>query len=197
VLTKLTSRAPGLMAELRKLWWLLDVNDITIRAKYIRSAANVWADKLSRETAGRADWALRRPLFRQLDSEWGPHSIDRFAATNNALLKRFNALADGPGCEAVDALVQTDEQWRAEVNWCHPPWQLLGQVASKLDVSGAAATVVAPTWRSSPWYAQLLGLCSELRVEPARTDTFDKTGALHLRAPTSLTFFRIPRRAQA
>jgi hypothetical protein len=35
--------------ELRRLWYLLDTNDIHIRPRYIRSAANVWADALSRE----------------------------------------------------------------------------------------------------------------------------------------------------
>jgi hypothetical protein len=44
-----------MMDELRKLWELIDTNNINIRARYIRSAANVWADKLSRET-DRDDW---------------------------------------------------------------------------------------------------------------------------------------------
>jgi hypothetical protein len=37
-----------MMTELRRLWYL-DTNDIHIRPCYIRSAANVWADTLSRE----------------------------------------------------------------------------------------------------------------------------------------------------
>jgi hypothetical protein len=44
----MTSRSPVMMDELRRLWFLLDTHNITIRARYIRSAANVWADKLSR-----------------------------------------------------------------------------------------------------------------------------------------------------
>ena len=50
VLTHLTSRSPAMMSELRKLFLLTDENDIHIRTQYIRSAANIWADKLSRET---------------------------------------------------------------------------------------------------------------------------------------------------
>jgi hypothetical protein len=38
-----------MMEELRRLWYLLDTNDIHIRPRYIRSAANLWADTLSRE----------------------------------------------------------------------------------------------------------------------------------------------------
>ena len=48
VLTHLTSRSPAMMSELRKLFYLLDSNDIRIRPLYIRTAANIWADRLSR-----------------------------------------------------------------------------------------------------------------------------------------------------
>ena len=50
VLTHLTSRSPTMMSDLRKLFLLTDEHDISIKTKYIRSAANVWADRLSRET---------------------------------------------------------------------------------------------------------------------------------------------------
>jgi hypothetical protein len=50
VLSHLTSRSPAMMNELRKLWELIDINNISIRARYVRSAANVWAERLSRET---------------------------------------------------------------------------------------------------------------------------------------------------
>jgi hypothetical protein len=48
-LSKLIYRSPVMMTELRRLWYLLDTNDIHIRPRYIRSAGNVWADTLSRE----------------------------------------------------------------------------------------------------------------------------------------------------
>jgi hypothetical protein len=44
----LTSCSPEMMNELRRLWYMLDCNNIHIRPRYIRSAANTWADKLSR-----------------------------------------------------------------------------------------------------------------------------------------------------
>ena len=50
VLTHLTSKSPTMMYELRKLFLLIDTYDIKIRTLYIRSATNVWADKLSRVT---------------------------------------------------------------------------------------------------------------------------------------------------
>ena len=67
------------MNELRKLWHIMDENDITIRPRYIQSAANIWADRLSRELDD-ADWRLHPRLFRQLDKQY-QHTIDRFAST--------------------------------------------------------------------------------------------------------------------
>jgi hypothetical protein len=79
-----------MMDELRKLWELIDTNNISIRARYIRSAANVWADRLSRET-DRDDWQLNPRIFTYVDSLWGPHSIDRFVTQGNSQLSRCNS----------------------------------------------------------------------------------------------------------
>jgi hypothetical protein len=48
-LSKLTTRSPVMITELRRLWHILDLNDISIRPRYIRSASNIWADSLSSE----------------------------------------------------------------------------------------------------------------------------------------------------
>jgi hypothetical protein len=198
VLTNVTSRSPALMTELRKLWWILDTNDIALRARYIRSAANVWADKLSRDRDGQGDWMLDPELFGELSKLWGEHTIDRFATTNNSQLARFNALMEMPGCEAVDSMSLTDDVWRRERNWCNPPWALLPMLAAKLRTSGAAATVIAPTWRSAPWFRELLDLCDEARIEPARHGLFrpGDQGSRRAVGPAgwSVTAFRIPLR---
>jgi hypothetical protein len=90
VLNHLTSRSPTMMDELRKLWELIDTNNISIRARYIQSAANVWADRLSREM-DKDDKQLNPRIFIYLDSLWGPHSIDMFATQGNSQLPRYNS----------------------------------------------------------------------------------------------------------
>ena len=50
VLTHLASKSPMMMCELKKLFLLTDTYDIKIRTQNIRSAANVWADNLTRIT---------------------------------------------------------------------------------------------------------------------------------------------------
>ncbi|KAK3252726.1 hypothetical protein CYMTET_37992 [Cymbomonas tetramitiformis] len=42
-----TSRNPELMRRMQRLWLLLDLYDIELQARYIRSKANEWADRLS------------------------------------------------------------------------------------------------------------------------------------------------------
>jgi hypothetical protein len=69
-----------MMEELRRLLCLLDTNNINIRACYSISAANVWADKLSRHLDNdKDDLKLDPVLVAELDAEFGRHSIDRFA----------------------------------------------------------------------------------------------------------------------
>ena len=146
-----TSRSPALMQELRKLWYLLDSNDILLEPKYIRSEDNWWADELSRPLAF-SEWQLSATVFRSLQAWWGPHSVDRFAAPSNALLPRFNSASD-------DAFAQDDWAW--ENNFCFPPIHLLPRLAQLLRESGAAATVVAPLWPAQPWFQQLQALASQ------------------------------------
>jgi hypothetical protein len=58
-LTKLTTRSHVMMTEMRRLWYLLDSNNIHIRPRYIRSAANIWADTMSCALDTRTDNSTR------------------------------------------------------------------------------------------------------------------------------------------
>eukprot|EP00873_Tetraselmis_striata_P006395 jgi/Tetstr1/426659/TSEL_016929.t1 len=151
VLTNLASRSPRLMAELRKTWYLMDTHGITLSVGYIRSAANIWADRLSREVDC-DDWQFNPRRFASLTAKWGACTIDRFATSENALLPRYNARWRDPRCEAVDALRLSDVAWRCERNWCNPPWNLIGDLVSKLESSGAPAIVIVPYWPDKAWY---------------------------------------------
>jgi hypothetical protein len=79
------------MEEMRRMCRLLDVNDIRTRHFYIRSAANILADILSREMDYDV-WKLNTRVFHYLDTMlWRPHPIDRIASMENAQFPRFNA----------------------------------------------------------------------------------------------------------
>jgi hypothetical protein len=160
-----------MMAELRRLWFLLDTNDILIRPRYIRPAANVWADTLSREL-DTEDWQLNPRLFIHLHERWGPHTIDRFASMLNTQLPRFNARWRDPQCEDIDCLRLPDAAWRRENNYCNPPWTALPALAAKLDQSQAPATVIAPYWPNKTWYHALSRLATAALHFPASRDMF-------------------------
>eukprot|EP00873_Tetraselmis_striata_P044799 jgi/Tetstr1/465063/TSEL_009791.t1 len=70
VLANLTSRSPLLMTELQKLWFILDSNGISIRARYIKTTANIWADRLSREI-DHDDWAFNLRHFNHMGQHPG------------------------------------------------------------------------------------------------------------------------------
>jgi hypothetical protein len=132
-----------MMDELRKLWQLIDTNNISVRARYIRSAANVCAERLSCET-DKDDRQLNLRIFTYLDSLWGSHSIDMFATQGNSQLPRYNSRLRDPTSEAVECLHLPYKHWTAETNRCNPPWTLLRDLVQKLRQFGAEATVIAP-----------------------------------------------------
>jgi hypothetical protein len=151
ILSHLTFRSPAMMDELRKLWELIDTNNINISARYIRSAGNILADRLSRET-NRDDRQLNPRIFTYLDSFWGPHYIDKFATQGNSQPPRYNSRWRDPTSEAVDCLHLPDNLWIAETNSCNPPWTLLPDLVQKLRQSGAEAKVIEPYWAAKQWY---------------------------------------------
>jgi hypothetical protein len=194
ILTNVTSRSPAMMRELRKLWRLLDMADISLRVRYIRSAANVWADQLSRRE-NRDDWMLNWRYFNVLETRYGPHSVERFATANNTHLARFNSEFNSPGSEGVDAMAIS---WEHENNFINPPWSLLDKVAQKLREEGAQATVVAPYWVNETWFRELQDLASEITVWSAASDLFlpGWRGSSEVVGPPSwdVAIFRVPGR---
>ena len=69
------------------IFLLIDTYDINIRTLYIRSAANVWADNLSRIT-DKSDWQMAPRKFKYFNTQWGPYSIKRFASFTNKQVHR-------------------------------------------------------------------------------------------------------------
>jgi hypothetical protein len=104
-----------MMCELRKLFLLVDSYDIKIKTLYIRSAANVWTDKLS-NISDNSNGQLAPRVFRHLNGLWGAHTIDRFASFASTQLPRFNAKWRDGTTEAVDCLHLPNAEWRGEHN---------------------------------------------------------------------------------
>ncbi|KAK3269314.1 hypothetical protein CYMTET_22236 [Cymbomonas tetramitiformis] len=119
-------------AGMRRLWLLLGLNDIELQARCIRSKANKWVDRLSRDR-DLDDWRLNWRWFQWAEREWHRHTVDRFASELSAQLPCYYARWHAPGCEGVDSLAFF---WLGEVNWVNPPWSFLDEVAHKLRQKG-------------------------------------------------------------
>jgi len=192
VLKSWTTKSPDMMRVLRKLWLLNDSLNITLVPRYIRSADNVQADELSRRHDP-GDWRLNPAVFATLDKLWGPHTVDRFATTNNTHLPRFNSALGDPLAEAVDAFSQAN--WPAENNWCNPPWSELDRLAQLLRETKAAATVVVPHWPAQAWFQQLQEMACDSRSWQPQANLFcpGRLGSSEPVGPPSwpITCFRI------
>lgn len=141
---------------------------VTLRAEYLPSALNCWADRLSR-TPGSTDWSLSQRGFERLERRFGPHTLDLFATAENTNCGRFYSLLPSPGAAAVDAMQQP---WTDDNCWCNPPFNLLGPVVHKIVRSHAQVTLVAPRWEAQPWWARAREACSAFVVLPADEGVF-------------------------
>ena len=88
ILTTLVSRSPLMMRELRMLIEVLDLNDISLRTRWLRSSENYVADFFSRLVQPR-EFRIAEHIFEQVQGWWGSCTVDAFAGPATALLPRF------------------------------------------------------------------------------------------------------------
>ena len=159
---KWSSRNPLLHKLLRRFWALCDVNSISVRMEYVRSAMNP-ADEPSRWKF-RDEWRLSGPLFRKMEGIFGPHSIDLFASRLTHLLPRYVSRFLDPQALAVDAF---SFPWAGERAWIHCDWDSLPRVAQALaEQPEACATVVCPYFPGELWFQRLRLMSSDVVVLP-------------------------------
>ena len=88
-------------------------------------------------------------IFRWLDAWWGEHTVDHFANSSNAQVPRFNSRFWSLGTEAIDAFTC---DWGLENNWICPPPSIIPRVIRHMKNCRAVGTLVAPMWRSAPFW---------------------------------------------
>ena len=178
VINGFSSRSPVLMAELRKLHEVALLYRVALRASWLPSVANVWADTLSRQ-GDRDDWRLSNEMFARLQLRYGCHAVDRLATPLNALCPRFNTKMHAPGTEAVDAF---SVSWGGENNWVNPPFSQAARVLDKVSADKATATVVLPVWVAQAWWAPAVASANEAYLLPRSSGLFT-SGRSHRPAP--------------
>jgi len=167
VINGFTSRSPALMAELRRLHVVVASLGITLKASWLPSVANVWADALSR-MRDRADYRLCDAIGARLDDLWGAPTVDMFASALNTRCTRFFSRLRTPGCEGVDAF--TVDWGGAENRWIFPPFSDARRVLDKIVADGATATVVLPVWQAQDWWGDAVAAAQQAYLLPDEED---------------------------
>ena len=99
-------------------------HQIHLEPEWIPRGQNEQADFISR-ILDFDNWMLDPLMFAELDHEWGPQTIDRFADMYNAQLDILIQGIRTPGSETVDAFTC---DWGGEINWLFPPLHLNSRV---------------------------------------------------------------------
>lgn len=165
------------LTDIAKAIWVLSTSqNMYIQVSHIRGVDNTEADRLSR-IPDQYNWKLHPRLFKMLDRQLGPHTVDRFASGVNTQLPRFNARFWEPYSEGVDALAQ--QNWGREMNYVNAPFRLLDRVLEVVCTQQAEATIIAPWWPGQTWFRQLreLSVIPPIRI-PNNTKSFKFMGSI-------------------
>ena len=131
----------------RELWEFCLRHQIRIRAIHRAGVDNVRADRLSREKYDPTGYRLHPEVFRQINRQFGPHTIDLMADRLNTQLPRFISRFPDPLSSGTDVF---RSNLAGENGFAHPPPALIARVASLVHRQRAEVTLVTPNWKG-PW----------------------------------------------
>lgn len=163
------SRSPALNAALRRLYALCRALGLTLRASWLDSLANWWADKLSKD-CDRTDWRLSTSVFSRLTAQCGPHEVDLFATSLNTHCPRFFSFPASPGCDGIDAFRQ---DWSAGNLYANPPFVKILLVLAKIATERAVVTLILPVWQDQSWWPTAVALAHEAFLLPQSAGLFE------------------------
>ena len=146
--------------------FLLETYDlgITVRARHIPSAMNVWADSLSRGgQILQSEWSILPSLLLKVWRAWFRPMVDLFATRFNARLPLFVSPVPDPLALEVDAF---SISWANLDSYAFPPLgspKLLARLLAKLSQSqNSTMILIAPCWPGQPWFPDLIDLLVDI-----------------------------------
>ena len=143
-------------------------NETEVHTIWIPREQNTQADYLSR-ILDIDDCAISTEFFQFTDELWGPHSVDRFASSNNAKTTLFNSLYWNPGSLGVNSF---NSDWSQGENWLVLPVTLASRAINHLVKCKAKGILIVPKWTSPFW--QLI-FQDGLEYKPYVTDVLEFT----------------------
>jgi len=138
-----------------QLWqWCLERN-LSLSAAHLPGVSNYVADEESRTIQSSAEWRLDQKMFCQILKILGECNVDLFASRLNAQLEQYISWRPDPGAVGTDAF---QLPWDKYSGYAFPPFCLIGRCLRKVREERASLVLVAPVWKSQPWYPALLEL---------------------------------------
>ena len=158
--------------------------NINMIVDHIPGVDNTVADELSRRKYSHQDWQLNPEIFQHITRHEQPR-IDLFATRNNTQCPLYYSRFPDPNCAGVDAF---NQQWNQhQLAYANPPFILLSRVVAKVRRERARVLLIAPVWKTAPWFPDLLEMChGTYHVLPQREDMFLPVSTQHerpIRAP--------------
>uniref|UniRef100_A0A1X7UYP2 RNase H type-1 domain-containing protein n=1 Tax=Amphimedon queenslandica TaxID=400682 RepID=A0A1X7UYP2_AMPQE len=144
-----------LISLTRNLWmWCLKRN-IHIQAQHLPGVLNQAADREFRSMRDRSDWSLDHSTFQKINRVYRPLEVDLFASRLTNQCQCYFSWRPYPFAEASNEFLQ---DWTIMKGFCQTPWNLISRVLTKTEAQEADAILVAPVWKTQPWYPLLLSL---------------------------------------
>lgn len=122
--------------------------NIQLDMQWIPRTANEQADYISRFNDF-DDWEVEPDTFKQLDAQFGPHTLDCFANYKNAKVSRYFSRFWNPGTAGVDAFYQ---DWSNDIAWIVPPIVIVPRVLWFMFRNKFKGTLVTPYWPSATYW---------------------------------------------
>ena len=145
--------------------------NIVLQASFVPGVENL-ADAPSRRPLDRSDWRLNLSVSKLIMEKWFVPDIDLFATRVNKQVDKFLSWFPDQEAEGTDALKVT---WVWPRMWANPPFKLVGRVLHKLlECSPQALLIlIAPEWKTAPWWPLLLSLHQDRIPLGSSTNLFE------------------------
>ena len=141
------------------LWHWCRERRIFISAAYIPGKANTIADDLSRMKATTTELHLNPIIFRQIVAVYGQPEIDLFASERNRQVSVYISWIWDPKAAGTDAF---SIDWGTfNLSYMFPPFSLVSKCLHKIQQEKASAILIAPFWKSQPWFPIMLEMLSD------------------------------------
>jgi ribonuclease HI len=154
------TRSWNLMMETFQLYWMMEENQWSIRARHIPGKFNVLADKLSRMDQNLpTEWSLHQDAANLIFNHWFKPQVDLFATRFNRKCQIFVSPVPDSLALEVDALSMSLE---GVEGYAYPPQQVIMRFLQRFQMTrNCKIILVAPFWPKQRWFPILMNLSRE------------------------------------